>query len=149
MQSYDENITLEKVGSWAPATNEDWFWGMTWNVAAAQWTFYAGKAGSALTSAAGSAGRSPMIVSDLRIGAQNFGYWGSNLEVTNVMLSSDEWSSADFAAQKLSATPVGPNVLGWWKLLNSSDLTDYQGSVGDLTSVGSPGNGSMSPSDIS
>jgi len=144
-------------GSFAPATNEDWFYVIKWQSSTGTWTAYAAKDGAASVGSASSSavGRATTTITSLRLAGVTFTFdWGSNVEVTNVKVWTGAAAYTTFDATALfaemnSEMPVITSGLyAHWKLASASDLVDYSGNSRTLTATGTVTDGSMDPVDI-
>jgi hypothetical protein len=154
--SYDINGTTDRVGSWAPATNEDWFYCMVWDHVTAGWTYYVAKDGDANmgTAGTGATGRTSHVYDTIQIGYQQFSDYGNNTEHTNVKIWSRKFSSAELFSEMNSEAPVygsgasDATLEAWWKLASAADLNDYSTHSRTLSTLGTVNDGSMDPVDI-
>jgi len=141
----------------AVATDEDWFWFVSYKYSTGVFTFMYGKDGAgALTTFNSGA----YTFTDSRI--DEIGFGGStlindqysNVEVTCARAWKRAFSAAEALAEMKSATPVkistsAPDFLwGSWPLTSTTDLADTSGNGRDLTRTGTSVNGTMDPVDI-
>jgi len=133
------------------ATNQNWFFALVWDHAAAQWTMYYAVDGGSLSASTATSvtytGADPF--NHIELGRENDNAIGANVEITNVKVWKRVFSSAELTAEKTSEAMV-ITTAAWahWKLASSADLTDYSGNSRSLTLSGSVGDGTMDPTDI-
>ena len=139
-------------------TDENWFFGVTWNHTTGVLTVYRVIDEGTLASDA-TAGSLPWLqtIDEIRFGAYGTNSAGGNLEVRNVKLwVGSAFDSTGVDAERNSEAPVSSSgLVADWRIPSTSDYTNTYAGGGALASLsatvagtGTITNGSMDPVDI-
>ena len=135
------------------ATNEDWFYALSYASSTGVITYMVGKDGATSLSTFNSGAivwDGTSILTIFMIGATCVDVnRGNNTEHLNYKIWKRIFTPTEMLAEMKSVNPViSTGLWAHYKLESSTDLTDYSGNSRTLESKGTPGNGTMDPVDL-
>lgn len=131
------------------ATDEAWFYAVTWNHSTQALTYYRVKDGQTLASSSASGLSLLANLDTIRLGANDSTTRGGNLEIRTTGVWKRLHNSTEIDAQRHSATPViSSGLWAFWPLASAADTSDSSGNGRTLTMTGTVTDGAMDPVDL-